>query len=62
MKIDVSEEERDLIVEALEHMFAYTRAASRDDARYQDLADALRATVIPEANQHVNPDLPSSDY
>ena len=42
MKIDASEEERDLIVEALEHMFAYTRAASRDDMRYKDLADALR--------------------
>jgi hypothetical protein len=61
MKIDVSEEERDRIVEALEHMFACTCAASRNDTRYQDLADALRATVIPEANQHMNQDLPSSD-
>jgi hypothetical protein len=42
MKIDLSDEELKLIVEALEHYFAYTRAAKRDDSRYQELADKLK--------------------
>jgi hypothetical protein len=42
MKIDLSDEEVKLIVEALEHYYAYTRAAQRDDSRYQELADKLK--------------------
>ena len=42
MKTDLSDEEVKLIVEALEHYYAYTRATQRDDSRYQELADRLR--------------------
>ena len=42
MKIDLSDEEVKLIVEALEHYYAYTRAAQRDDSRYQELANKLK--------------------
>lgn len=42
MKIDVNDEDLKLIVEALEHFYAYTRAAKRDDARYQELANRLK--------------------
>jgi hypothetical protein len=42
MKIDLSDEDQKLIVEALEHFYAYTRAAKRDDSRYQELADRLK--------------------
>ena len=41
MKIDLSDEDQKLIIEALEHFYAYTRAAKRDDSRYQELADRL---------------------
>ena len=42
MKTDLSEEELKLIVEALEHYYAYTPAAQRDDSRYQELANKLK--------------------
>ena len=42
MKMDLSDEELKLIVEALEHYYAYTRAMQRDDARYKELADKLK--------------------
>jgi hypothetical protein len=42
MKTDLSDEELKLIVEALEHYYAYTRATQRDDSRYQELADKLK--------------------
>jgi hypothetical protein len=42
MKIDLSDEEVNLIVEALEHYYACTRAAKRDDSRYRELADKLK--------------------
>jgi hypothetical protein len=45
MKIDLSEDELTLIVESLEHLHAYTGAAKRDDARYQELADRLKASA-----------------
>ena len=47
MKIDVSDEELKLITEALEHYYAYTRAAQRD-SRYQELADRLKESASPE--------------
>jgi hypothetical protein len=42
MKTDLSDEEVKLIVEALEHIYAYTRATQRDDKRYQELANKLK--------------------
>jgi len=49
MKIEVSEDELKLITEALEHLYAYMRAAKRDDARYQELADRLKVSVAVDA-------------
>ena len=48
MKIEVSEEDLALIVESLEHFFAYTRAAQREDPRYQVLANQLRLIPAPQ--------------
>jgi hypothetical protein len=42
MKTDLSDEELKLIVEALEHYYAYARAAQRDDSRYQELANKMK--------------------
>lgn len=42
MKTDLSDEEVKLIVEALEHYYAYTRATQRDDSLYQELANKLK--------------------
>ena len=42
MKTDLSDEEVKLIVEALEHYYAYTRATQLDDSRYQVLANKLK--------------------
>jgi hypothetical protein len=41
MKIDVSDEEVKLVVEALEHLYAYTRAAQREIAENVQMAGAL---------------------
>jgi len=42
MKIGLTDQEVKLIVEALEHYCAYTRATQREDSRYQELADRLK--------------------
>ena len=42
MKMDLNDEEVKMIVEALEHYYAYTRAAQREDSRYQELANKLK--------------------
>lgn len=39
MKIDLPEEYVPLVIEALEHYYAYTRAKQHEDVRYQDAAD-----------------------
>ena len=49
MKIEVSEDDLALIVESLEHFFAYTRAAQREDSRYQVLANQLKLIPTPQA-------------
>jgi hypothetical protein len=47
MKIDLTADELALIIESLEHRYAYSRAARRDDARFQELADKLNASAGP---------------
>jgi hypothetical protein len=42
MKIDVADEELELILKALDHYHAYTVARNAEDARYRDLADRLK--------------------
>ncbi len=39
MKIDLPDEYVPLIITALEHYHAYTRAIQREDARYQQASD-----------------------
>jgi hypothetical protein len=39
MKLDLRDEYVPLVVTALEHDHAYTRAIQREDARYQEAAD-----------------------
>jgi hypothetical protein len=43
MKLDIPDEYVPLIVTALEHYAAYSRAAHRKDARYQEAADWFKA-------------------
>jgi len=45
MKVDLDDDELNLVVEALEHLYAYTRAAQREDSRYRELADRLKRSV-----------------
>jgi hypothetical protein len=39
MKLDVPDDYVPLLITALEHHYAYTRAVKREDARYQQAAD-----------------------
>ena len=39
MSLTVPDEYVPLIITALEHYYAYTRAVQRDDARYREVAD-----------------------
>jgi hypothetical protein len=39
---ELSEDETELVVRALEHYSAYLRSAQRDDGRYQELAERLQ--------------------
>ncbi len=42
MKLEIPDEDIDLIVSALEHYHAYTVAKNAEDSRYRDLADRLK--------------------
>ena len=42
MKIDLPDEFVTLIINALEHYYALTRARQQDDVRYQQAADAFK--------------------
>ena len=48
MKLDVPDEYAPLIVTALEHYYAFTKAVQRDDSRYQEAADWFRAKLPKE--------------
>jgi len=50
MKLDVPDDYVALLITALEHHYAYTRAVQRDDSRYQQAADWFKRqrTPIPE--------------
>ena len=51
MKLDIPEEYLPVIVMALEHYAAYTRAAQREDARYQEAADWFKRKRSPPAEE-----------
>jgi hypothetical protein len=42
MKLDISDDDLDLIVKALDHFHAYTVARNAEDTRYRNLADRLK--------------------
>ena len=42
MKLELPDDDLDLIIKALDHYHAYTVARNAEDARYQDLADRLK--------------------
>ena len=42
MKLDVPDDDLDLIIKALDHYHAYTVARNAEDGRYRDLADRLK--------------------
>jgi hypothetical protein len=42
MKLDIPDEDLDLIIKALDHYHAYTVARNAEDRRYRDLADRLK--------------------
>jgi hypothetical protein len=42
MKLEIPDEDLDLIVKALDHYHAYTVARNAEDRRYRDLADRLK--------------------
>ena len=42
MKLDVHDDDLELIIKALDHYHAYTVARNAEDKRYQDLADRLK--------------------
>jgi hypothetical protein len=39
MRVNVPDDYLPLIIQSLEHYYAYTRAVQRDDSRYQKAAD-----------------------
>ena len=42
MKLEMPDEHIPLLIRALEHYYAYTRAVQRDDSRYQQIADSFK--------------------
>ena len=53
MKLDVPNDYVPLLITALEHHYAYTRAVQRDDARYQQTADWFKRKRIPISEEPV---------
>jgi hypothetical protein len=45
MKLDIGDEQIPLLIRALEHYYAYTRAVQREDSRYQQAADWLQSKL-----------------
>ena len=51
MKLDLPDEYVPLVVTALEHYHAYTRAIQREDARYQEAADWFKRRRSPASEE-----------
>jgi hypothetical protein len=45
MKIDIPDEFAPMIVTALDHYYAFTRATQRDDSRYKEAAEFFRSKI-----------------
>jgi hypothetical protein len=55
MKLDVPDDHVPLLITALEHHYAYTRAVKRDDTRYQQAAEWLLRQRAPVAKKPERP-------
>ena len=53
MKLDVPHDYVPLLITALEHHYAYTRAVQRDDTRYQQAADWFKRQRTPVSEKPV---------
>jgi len=53
MKLDVPDHYVPLLITALEHHYAYTKAVQRDDARYQQAADWFKQKPAPLSEKPV---------
>ena len=53
MKFDVPNDYLPLIITALEHHYAYTRAVQREDVRYQQAADWFQRKPTPLSEEPV---------
>jgi hypothetical protein len=42
MNFEMSDDDRELVIRALEHYYAYTVASKSEDLRYRELADRLK--------------------
>jgi hypothetical protein len=51
MKLDIPDEYVPLVVTALEHYHAYTRAIQREDAHYQEAADWFKRRRSPASEE-----------
>ena len=46
MNFEISDDDRELVIRALEHYYAYTVASKSEDQRYKELADRLKRKPI----------------
>ena len=53
MKLDVPDDYIPLLITALEHHYAYTKAVQREEARYQKAADWFRRPPKPITEKRV---------
>ena len=53
MRLDLPDDYVPLLITALEHHYAYTRAAKREDTRYQQAADWFHRQPAPIAKKPV---------
>ena len=53
MKLEIPDEDVDLVIRALEHYYAYTVARKAEDGRYRDLAKRLKRKPAEKANGSV---------
>jgi hypothetical protein len=53
MKLDVPDDYVPLLIKALEHHYAFTRAVLREDARFQQVADWFKRQPIPSPEKPV---------
>jgi hypothetical protein len=51
MKLDIPDDDRELIIKALDHYHAYTVARNAEDKRYQDLSDRLKRKPTERAEE-----------